>query len=313
MTITLSEKYRPKTLNDIESQKHVTDTLTSYLKNKSIPHILCYGPAGVGKTSCIHALAREMYGERNMKSMMLELNGSDDRGISVIRTQVKNFSRLKNITCPELPKLIILDEADSMTFDAQSALRRVMEKNTENVRFCLICNYINKLIPALQSRCTVFRFSSVKYEDVKVLLTRICDTEGINICKEILEELVDLSRGDLRRCLNFLESYRMKSHIERDDVLQYYFSLNNVGMDLVEKLVSETNQSMFDVHNSLKDIQTDFRLSLENLLDVITHIALRKKKYRLLSRLANIEYLFFKSHHTFEGIFLRSLASVMVE
>ena len=163
------EKYRPENFDTIISHNHIINVLTNLINNNHLPHIIFYGPPGTGKTTTILAAARKLYGSK-YKSMILELNGSDDRGISVVREQIKDFSsttsKISNIFQSHNSisdvKLIILDEADSMTFDAQFALRRVIELYTETTRFCLICNYLTKIIPALISRCMLFRFAPLK-------------------------------------------------------------------------------------------------------------------------------------------------------
>jgi replication factor C subunit 3/5 len=311
----ITEKYRPKRLDDIVSQDHVVRTLRSYLEAGGLCHLLLQGNSGVGKTSCIHALAREMYGDHNMSSMMLELNGSDDRGINVIRTQIKNFSRLKNITCPGKPKLIVLDEADSMTFDAQSALRRVMEKNTGNVRFCLICNYIHKLIPALQSRCTIFRFRAIEYSETQRVLKDICEKEDICVGDDVLREMVSLNNGDLRRCLNFLDSHRSLDSIERCDLIRYRFSMDTEGLGKIETIImgGEEKENIQSVLESLETVKDQYRLSLENVFEVISYHGLRFKRYDLLAKLAELEYLYYKSRHMFESVFIRGVAGVILE
>lgn len=311
MTI-LTEKYRPKTLSQIVSQDHVIRTLRAYLETGGLCHLLLQGYSGVGKTSCIIALAREMYGEKNMKSMMLELNGSDDRGINVIRTQIKNFSKLKNITCPEKPKLIVLDEADSMTFDAQSALRRVMEKNTGNVRFCLICNYIHKLIPAIQSRCTIFRFRSIDYDDTENLLTDICQKEDIHVESPVLREMVELNNGDLRKCLNFLDSHRSFQMIERDDLYRYRFSMDADGLAEIRDILTNEKNAV-TINQRLERVRVHYRLCLENLIENLCHVGLQLRMFKLLADLADIEYMYFKSHHTFLSVFSHCIAAVIAK
>lgn len=308
----LTEKYRPKTLDEIVGQEHVIRTLRAYLKSGGLCHLLLQGNSGVGKTSCIHALAREMYGEKFVKSMMLELNGSDDRGINVIRTQIKNFSRLKNITCPGMPKLIVLDEADSMTFDAQSALRRVMEKNTSNVRFCLICNYIHKLIPALQSRCIIFRFRAIEYDQTSKVLSNICEQESICIDPETLSEMVSLHHGDLRKCLNFLDSHRSLEHITQNDLLKYRFSMDAEGVEEIGRIISDTSLSVPDSYSRLEQCMSKYRLTLENVFEVLSYHGVSQKKYVLLAKLAEIEYLYFRSHHTFDSVFSRAVSGTIV-
>ena len=166
------EKYRPSTLDDLVAHKEIIGVLRRLIQADKLPHTLLYGPPGTGKTSTILAAARDMYGA-NFKAMTLELNASDDRGIDVVRNQIKEFAGTRRLFSRGI-KLIILDEADMMTNDAQFALRRVIEKYTSNARFCLICNYANKIIPALQSRCTKFRFAPLAPDQVRGRATQGC-------------------------------------------------------------------------------------------------------------------------------------------
>lgn len=166
--------------------------------------MLFYGPPGTGKTSTILACARQLYGDK-FKAMILELNASDDRGIDVVREQIKNFASTRNIYSSGF-KLIVLDEADAMTNHAQAALRRVIEKYTKNVRFCIICNYVSKILPAIQSRCTRFRFSPLEVDQIDERLEVIVEAEGVNLTEDGKKALLRLSKGDMRRALNILQA-----------------------------------------------------------------------------------------------------------
>ncbi|KAK0706184.1 P-loop containing nucleoside triphosphate hydrolase protein [Lasiosphaeria miniovina] len=218
------EKYRPATLDDVSGHQDILATINKFVDSNRLPHLLLYGPPGTGKTSTILALARRIYGTDNMRQMVLELNASDDRGIDVVREQIKTFASTKQIfTVNPSPaaagrsggvasyKLIILDEADAMTNTAQMALRRIMEKYTANTRFCIIANYSHKLSPALLSRCTRFRFSPLKEQDIRVLVDKVVEEENVNILPEATESLVRLSRGDMRRALNVLQACHASS------------------------------------------------------------------------------------------------------
>ncbi|CAG8609600.1 12556_t:CDS:2, partial [Acaulospora morrowiae] len=169
------EKYRPKTLEELVSHEEITSTIERFIENNRVPHLLFYGPPGTGKTTTILAFARKLYGQ-NWRNMTMELNASDDRGIDVVREEIKTYASMGRIFSTGF-KLIILDEADSMTSSAQNALRRIIEKYTNNVRFCIICNYISKIIPAIQSRCTKFRFSPIGEEQVNSRLEYIIQSE----------------------------------------------------------------------------------------------------------------------------------------
>ncbi|KAJ9616997.1 Subunit of heteropentameric Replication factor C (RF-C) [Cladophialophora chaetospira] len=213
------EKYRPNTLDDVSGHQDILATINKFVEHNRLPHLLFYGPPGTGKTSSILALARQIYGPKNMRQMVLELNASDDRGIDVVREQIKTFASTKQIFSastqqttggPKIGlgafKLIILDEADAMTSAAQMALRRIMEKYTANTRFCIIANYTHKLSPALLSRCTRFRFSPLKEPDIRRLVDLVISQEHINITPEAVDSLVKLSKGDMRRALNVLQA-----------------------------------------------------------------------------------------------------------
>lgn len=215
------EKYRPDTLDDVSGHQDIITTINKFVDTNRLPHLLLYGPPGTGKTSTILALARRIYGKNAMRQMVLELNASDDRGIDVVREQIKTFASTKQIfnAAPRNEesgtigafKLIILDEADAMTSTAQMALRRIMEKYTANTRFCIIANYTHKLSPALLSRCTRFRFSPLKEKDIRQLVDKVVAMEQVNIQPDATESLVRLSKGDMRRALNVLQACHASS------------------------------------------------------------------------------------------------------
>jgi len=197
------EKYRPRSLNEVIGQAKVVERLKAYVKRKNVPHMLFAGPAGTGKTSCAIALARELFGE-NFANNFIELNASDERGIDIIRGKIKDFARtmpLGDFTF----KIIFLDEADALTSDAQSALRRTMEMYANNCRFILSCNYSSRIIEPIQSRCVVFRFSPLSDDDVKELLKRVSEVEKLTIKEDGLDAICYIAQGDLRRALNILQ------------------------------------------------------------------------------------------------------------
>ncbi|CAG0902602.1 unnamed protein product [Cyprideis torosa] len=203
------EKYRPRTIDDVACQEEVVSVLRSCLtKSGDLPNLLFYGPPGTGKTSTILAICRDLYGP-DVGKRILELNASDERGIQVIREKVKNFAHATSVAirsdgkpCPPY-KIIILDEADSLTSAAQSALRRTMETESKATRFCLICNYVTRIIDPITSRCSKFRFKPLDDAVVKSRLLAISQEEKLCIP---IDPIIEMSGGDMRRAITLLQS-----------------------------------------------------------------------------------------------------------
>ena len=198
-----SEKYRPATLAEMRNQVDVVNRLKRFAETKAMPHCLFAGPPGSGKTTAALCLAHDLFGERFMDAFM-ELNASDARGIDVIRTTVKEFARIATIS--DVPfKILVLDEADNMTADAQHALRRTMERYTDTCRFVLSCNYSGRIIEPIQSRCAIFRFVPLEAEDVSAYVKTIAQKEHVQLTEPGLRALTSASEGDLRKAINTLQ------------------------------------------------------------------------------------------------------------
>jgi replication factor C small subunit len=199
-----AEKYRPKTLNDIVDQKEIVERLKSFAKSRNVPHCIFAGPPGTGKTTAALCLARDLYGDVYREHIM-ELNASDERGINVVRETVKTFARVKSIG--EIPfKIMILDEADNMTADAQQALRRTMERYTETCRFIMCANYSGKIIEPIQSRCAPFRFTYLPREEHDRCLKAMAEKEKVKLSSEGVDAIFEVCGGDLRRAINTLQA-----------------------------------------------------------------------------------------------------------
>lgn len=199
-----AEKYRPKSLKAIINQKEIVDRLKSFVKAQNVPHCIFAGPPGTGKTTAALCLAMDLYGKEYREHLM-ELNASDERGIKIVRETVKTFARTRSIG--EIPfKILILDEADNMTSDAQQALRRTMERFTETCRFIMIANYSGKIIEPLQSRCAPFRFSYMSQPDQDRYLRNIIEKEKIEILDEGYNAIFEVSQGDLRKATNTIQA-----------------------------------------------------------------------------------------------------------
>lgn len=209
------EKYRPDTLADVRGNKDIIDRLTSYADDPSMPNLLFAGPAGTGKTTAATALAKDKYGDE-WQDHFMQLNASDDRGIDTVREEIKDFARLSTISEHEW-KIVFLDEADHLTRDAQPAMRRVMEDYHDRTRFILSCNWPNKLIDPIQSRCTTLRLSQLDQEIVVEMMAEICDNEDVDYTEDQLQSIAKMADGDTRTAIHTLQSAVIDGEV--DDVV----------------------------------------------------------------------------------------------
>ena len=213
------ERYRPKTVSEIKGQQAVVARLSAYANNKSFPHLLFAGPPGTGKTTAALALTRDVFG-KEFRRNILEMNASDERKLESIRTKVKQFAR----TAPSPGtsfKVLFLDEADALTPDAQGALRRIMEQNSETCRFILSCNYSSKIIEPIQSRCAVFRFRPLENEQILERISIVAKNENIIIEHEAAKAIAQVSLGDLRKAITSLQvAASLDSNVTRDLVYE---------------------------------------------------------------------------------------------
>lgn len=206
------EKYRPKTLEDVVDQTESLEGIKALLRTPTtMPHLLLSGPPGTGKSTVALCIARQLMGA-NFRSLVLELNASDERGIGVVRERIKGFSQVIQSTPSGVQfGLVILDESDEMTKDAQTALRRIMETSSRTCRFILICNYQSGIIEPIQSRCSVFRFRYLEEKDAVEYLTRICKAENVDADPKAIARIYEMSGGDLRSAINFLQVAAVRS------------------------------------------------------------------------------------------------------
>jgi replication factor C subunit 2/4 len=205
-TLPWIEKYRPNTFDEIVYQKHIIESIKGLIENNSFPNLIFYGPPGCGKTSMIHVIAKEIFKDE-YNDKVIELNASDERGINVIRDKIKINAQLNSVSNKSNYnfKLIILDEADTITLDSQFALRRIMEKYTRTARFCLICNYINRIIDPILSRCSKFRFNQLPNKYLKEKILNITTNEKIQINNDMIDTVLKFSNGDLRKTINSIQ------------------------------------------------------------------------------------------------------------
>lgn len=211
-----SEKYRPKKLAEVINQKEIIRGISNLIRTPDIPHMLFAGPAGVGKTTTALCISMELLKDQWERDT-LSLNASDERGIKVVRERIRDFANYRKLSTSPF-RIIILDEADEMTHDAQTALRRVIEDFAPYVRFIIICNYLSQIIEPIQSRCVVFRFIRLPKEDVMEYLKIICEKEKVKYEEKAISQIYDATGGDLRHAINVMQAAAVMGSVSAANV-----------------------------------------------------------------------------------------------
>ena len=275
------EKYRPKQIDYIISHQEIILSLKKFIEMKTLPHLLFFGPSGSGKTSTIKCCANEIYGQY-MDCMILELNASNERGIDTVRTKIKNFVSNQNsiFLPPEIRnifKLVILDEIDSMTVEAQGMLRQTIEKNSKTTRFCLICNDIDKINIALQSRCALYRFAPLNNKDMEKRLNEICNVEKIKYNTNAMDAIIKISKGDMRAAINTLQHVALT--VDNKITIENVYKIsghcmpeinNDIFMELVK--LSKNKITLAKCVDIIIDIVVDNNITIFNLLEELKSI-----------------------------------------
>jgi len=287
-----TEKYRPRSLDEIVDQEEIVNRLKSFVNAKNVPHCIFAGPPGTGKTTAALCLARDLYGE-GYREYIMELNASDERGINVVRETVKTFARTRSIGEVSF-KILILDEADNMTSDAQQALRRTMERYTETARFILIANYSGKIIEPIQSRCAPFRFTYLPREDVIKRIRYICEQENVKILDGGIETILEISEGDLRKTENILQTAAsVGKPIGAETVYSVVGRAN--PYDVREMMLSALNGDFIGARNKLREMILKYGLTGSDIIRQV-HIEIfrlnipDKWKIKLTDIIGEIDY-----------------------
>lgn len=287
-----TEKYRPKRLKDIVGQHDIIKRLISFVGSRNLPHCLFAGPAGCGKTTTALCIAYELYGDK-IKGKFLETNASDERGIDVIREKVKEFARQPSVDIGGLFRIVYLDEADALTKDAQHALRRTMENYAHICRFILSVNYSGKIIPPIQSRTAVFRFSSLKEEDMTSTLRDIAENEKLKVTDGACRAVVKIAEGDMRKAINILQTASTSKLIDEDVV---YSATNRADPDAVKKMLETAINGQFkEARGQLVSLLNERGLAGEDVIREI-HSQLfdldisDRQKLEMLERVGEYEF-----------------------
>lgn len=294
------EKYRPEKLDDIIEHAEIIAILRNSIKTGKFLHLLLHGPPGTGKTSTIHAVTNELFGPNIIKDRVIELNASGDRGIGTVRTKIISFAKTSigskdpNYPCPDF-KIVILDEADAMTAEAQAALRIVMESMSKITRFCFICNYVSKIIEPITSRCMKLKFKPIRNEHILEKIKYISKMENLVVSDECLNTIIEISEGDARRTIMNLQNLqyllKYKKNISRNDIIQMNGSVDRNRFSNFWSICKKGN--IYDIKNLTYKLYRegyDIKSVLNYLLDcVITSDIAEKQKATILIELCKTD------------------------
>ncbi|MFW6383024.1 MAG: replication factor C small subunit [Nanoarchaeota archaeon] len=287
-----TEKYRPLEFSDVKGQKDIVSKVKAFVEQKNMPHLLFSGPAGVGKTTLALVISRHLFG-KNFRQNILELNASDERGIDIIRSKVKDFARTRAIG--DVPfKIIYLDESDALTREAQQALRRTMENYTQTTRFILSCNYSSKIIDPIQSRCAIFRFKPLAKEELFSIFEKIANAENLKINEDAKEALYEVSGGDCRKAENIMQS---AAAIGENITAENIFSMASVAKpkEINQILVHATKNEFIKAKELLLDTMLKYGLSGQDIIKQIQkeiwNLDIKeRKKVEMVDKCGEIEF-----------------------
>jgi len=272
------EKFRPKKLKEIVSQENIISSMNGVLKSKNMPHFLFFGPSGCGKTSTILALTRELFTDEYFNERVIELNASDERGIKVVREKIKRYAQNSVNTKDGIPnfKVIILDEADSMTSESQCALRKIMEDYSNVTRFCIICNYHQKIIEPIVSRCSLLRFKPIINDKILEKLKDICTFQKICCHDNNLNKIIQICRGDLRKSINFLQRCNKNNDTINEDII------NDISGIIPEESIDVFLENCINKNtNKVNNLIDEFYNNSYSLTNQIDYIIKKIVKYNI--------------------------------
>lgn len=289
------EKFRPTKLKEIVSQENIISSMEGVLKSKNMPHFLFFGPSGCGKTSTILALTRELFTDEYFNERVIELNASDERGIKVVREKIKRYAQNSVNVKKNIPnfKVIILDEADSMTSESQYALRKIMEDYSNVTRFCIICNYHQKIIEPIISRCSLLRFKPILEDKILKKLKDICKSQNIKCSENNLNNIIKICRGDLRKSINFLQRCNKNNDTINEDIINDISGI--IPEDRIDDFLKKCLEKDTEYVDNLIDDFYNLSYSLTNQIDYIIKKLVNyniddSKRSKIILKLLDIDY-----------------------